>query len=404
MAEHAKLSPSGAHRWMRCPGSVSLEANEPDSTSAFSEEGTLAHALAACVLSGENEKFYGEALFYLDHGEYKTARITKEMADYVQIYVDAVRQRMDEYALAGFKSIELHVEQRVPIGHITGEADAFGTADVIITADDVIDCWDLKYGRGVAVEAEGNEQGMMYALGAIEKFKDREFSRARLTIHQPRIATLPNEWEIPVAGLVEFGLNAMDAAQRTKNADPKFVTGEKQCRFCKAKATCPSLDSEVRRVIEMDFADVTEVNPPVVEGIVSLTDKMASITLIEGWCKAVRGKVESELFAGNGVPGYKLVQGKQGNRGWENDEDAEKLLKSFRLKVNEMYDFKLISPTNAEKVLKQSSPKRWMKALQLVTRSDGKPSVAPDSDKRPALVIAPVTDDFAVEIDVSDLI
>jgi len=123
---------------------------------------------------------------------------------------------------------------------------------------------------------------------------------------------------------------------------------------------------------------------------------MKATDLIEGWCKAVRAKVESELFAGHQVPGYKLVDGRQGARSWADENEAEKLLKSFRLKEAQMYDFKLISPTTAEKVLKVASPKRWTKAQALISRSDGKPSVAPESDKRPALVVKPTADEFEV--------
>jgi hypothetical protein len=121
---------------------------------------------------------------------------------------------------------------------------------------------------------------------------------------------------------------------------------------------------------------------------------MDAVDLVEGWCKAVRAEVERRMLAGTPVPGYKLVEGRAGARAWADPAEAEKLLKSFRLKQDEMYDFTLISPTTAEKVLAQASPKRWAKAQALIRRSDGKPSVAPASDKRPALVITPVADDF----------
>ena len=120
---------------------------------------------------------------------------------------------------------------------------------------------------------------------------------------------------------------------------------------------------------------------------------MAAVDLVEQWCKAVRAEVESRLLQGQEVPGYKLVQGKRGARAWTSAEEAEAILKSMRLKQDEMYDLKLISPTTAEKVLKES-PKRWNRIAPLISQSEGKPSVAPESDKRPALVLGAVEDDF----------
>jgi hypothetical protein len=124
---------------------------------------------------------------------------------------------------------------------------------------------------------------------------------------------------------------------------------------------------------------------------------MDAVDMIEGWCKGVRAEVERRLLAGTFSDGrYKLVEGRAGARAWADPAEAEKLLKSFRLKQDEMYDFTLISPTTAEKVLAAASPKRWAKAQALIRRSDGKPSVAPAADKRPALAIKPAIDDFDV--------
>jgi hypothetical protein len=132
---------------------------------------------------------------------------------------------------------------------------------------------------------------------------------------------------------------------------------------------------------------------------VALSIKMAAVDLIEDWCKAVRAETERRLLAGESVPGWKLVQGKRGARAWSSPTDAEATLKSMRLKQDEMYEFKLISPTSAEKLLAKDSPRRWSKLLDLIIQPEGKPHVAPESDKRPALVVTPTADDFAVVTD-----
>ncbi len=122
---------------------------------------------------------------------------------------------------------------------------------------------------------------------------------------------------------------------------------------------------------------------------------MKAIPLIESWCKAIRTAVESELLSGKPVEGFKLVRGRQGNRSWTSKDEAEELLKSMRLKQEEMYSFELISPTTAEKLLKDT-PRRWSKVEALITRKEGPIGVAPENDKRPAFVIAQAGEGFDV--------
>lgn len=174
--------------------------------------------------------------------------------------------------------------------------------------------------------------------------------------------------------------------------------GEKQCRFCKAKATCPALRAEVADVVHEaatldDFADLVPQVPDSQTGDNYLSVAMSKVDVVEQWCKAVRAEVERRLLAGQTVEGYKLVEGKRGNRKWADAEAVEKLLKSFRMRQDEMYDLSLISPTKAEKLFKEN-PKRWAKVQEHVTQSEGKPSVAPATDKRPALAVPSVADDF----------
>lgn len=405
---HARLSPSSAHRWMRCPGSLALESTQPDKSSAFAEEGTRAHELAEKILNGRLQGF--------EH----PGGTDPEMHDYVLRYVDAV------WTLA--EGNELMVEQRVDFSHIVGVENSFGTADAVVIVGNELQIHDLKYGRGVQVDAEQNEQLQLYALGALEQFNLLyDFDSVRLFIHQPRLNHV-SEWALSVEELEAFGQRAQEAAANVivmfniaecegVNTLPleNFTPGEKQCRFCKASAICTAREQFHMQTVAGDFDDLTA---PVSELITNAIARVPMLTneqlaeiygqadFLESWLKAIRDRVNSELNAGHPVPGFKLVTGKQGNRAWRNEVEAEELLKSFRLKQDQMYSQKVISPTQAEKLLKKESPRRWTKVEALITRSDGKPTIAPESDPRPALNVNPVNDfdDVSEDAIAADLI
>jgi len=377
---------------MACPGSVTLEADFPDTSSAYAREGTAAHELAAMVLedpSSTANHYVGKKIAFDDHGEEVVWPITKEMADYVDDYVNFVRER----AVGKI----LHVECKLSIGHITGEPNATGTSDVVIIdrEQEAIEVIDLKYGMGVRVDAENNEQMQFYALGALYEYElISDFSWVTMVIHQPRLNHV-SEWNIPVDQLRRFEDEARHAADKVRWEEPTFNPSEKQCRFCKAKATCPALRAEVTEIVG-GAATLDEFTPQTVDsqsGDNYLPMAMSKVGMVEDWCKAVRAEVERRLLAGQTVDGYKLVEGRKGNRTWSDEDAVTALFKSFRLRQEEMYDLKLISATKAEKLLKEN-PKRWAKTEQLITRSDGKPSVAPATDKRPAMDVKPVLDDF----------
>ena len=131
----------------------------------------------------------------------------------------------------------------------------------------------------------------------------------------------------------------------------------------------------------------------------------SAVDLVEGWCKAVRAETERRLLAGMPVAGWKLVQGKQGNRAWTDPKVAEETLKTMRIKHELMYDYSVISPTAAEKLFKakEIGPRQWPALQQIITRSAGKPSVAPESDKREALVLRSA-DDFEAVGEGADLV
>ena len=223
------------------------------------------------------------------------------------------------------------------------------------------------------------------------------FKTVRLVISQPRTGNF-SEWTVSVEELLAFGKEVKMAAATTRMSDAPLHASEKACKFCKAKATCPALTKAVESATGAMFDDLSAPTRPADCTSDDIANKMAMVKLVEDWCKAMRAETERRLLAGESVRGYKLVQGKQGNRKWSDAEEAEATLKGLRLKVEEMYDLSLISPTTAEKLMGSGAigPRQWKKVIPLITRSEGQPSVAPESDKRPALVVGGNSDDFDV--------
>lgn len=396
MSQHATCSPSSAHRWLACPASVWMQQGLPDEGSAFAAEGTAAHEAAALAL---------------------TCGLPVQPTGALDVDACAAIQNYVDYVEAFSHGHTLRIEHPLDISLVTGERGAQGTADALITTDDELIVMDLKFGRGVQVSAERNEQLSIYALAALFELPFhtlRRIKSVRLVIVQPRLGHV-SEWVCTPAELEAWSAQVHTQARRVfeilKADQPQesdFGPAQSACRFCRAKATCPALARKVQDAVGADFEDLTGQDAADAQAALQnltpatpqqLARAMAATDLIEAWCKAVRAEIERLLLAGVPVPGYKLVQGRKGARAWGCADEVEALMKAMRLPPEQMYERSLISPASAEKLHKAGAigPRQWPKLAAHITQREGRPSVAPEADKRPALPLADAASDFANE-------
>lgn len=379
---------------MECPASLAAERGIPESRSQHAAEGTAAHAVAEQVLRAVNPRWRGERPTFSKQAAndfigdtVENWLITDDMTPPIQVYIDTV--------LAAAEGNTLHVEQRVDFSHVVGVRNSFGTADAIVINGSELQIHDLKFGRGVRVDAENNFQLMIYALGALPMFDlGIEFSTVRLFIHQPRLNHV-SEWSISVTELEKFGEHVKACAKKAiklyRDAEAGKVIpitaynpGEKACRWCKRAPTCEAYARFVYEAVAAEFVDLDaaefDAKRPGVLTDDQLAQAFANTDFIESWCAKVKAECYRRLLEGGALPGLKVVTGRPGNRKWADAGAAEIALLSVAAN-DDVYTKSLITPTQAEKLFKKD-PEAWDRVKDQVTRAPGSPVVVPMSDPR----------------------
>lgn len=361
--KHALLSASSAYRWLACPPSALLSAKYEDTSSSYAQEGTAAHALAEYKVLKALGRKADDPTENLDY-------FNEEMDEATDAYAVYVLEQVAEAKKATTDPIVL-VEQRVDFS--TYVPDGFGTADALIIADDKLSITDLKYGRGVLVETDHNPQLMCYALGAYEMFSALyDIETVSMTIFQPRRDNV-SVFEMKASDLLDWAENTLKPkAELAAEGKGDFTAGE-HCRFCKAKADCRARAEANLALARYDFALPPTLTDADIEAILPLLDELTS------WAEDIKAYALTRAVAGKEWHGYKLVAGRS-NRKYVNEDAVAKKVSDAGFNP---YEEKLLGITAMTKLLGKNRFEELLSSL--IEKPQGKPTLVPESDKRPAM-------------------
>ena len=379
----AMLRPSGAAKFMACVSSPYLESFYDDKTSEFAREGTAAHELGERCLTQQCDayEFEGELIDLDDDGD--PILVDGEMCNHINDYVAYVDELLGD---------DCFIEHRVDL---TGVLPNNGTSDCvkIYWTDGHAYVVDLKYGTGVRVDAEGNKQLRIYAIGVLQSFDFiGDINEITLCIYQPRLNHI-DEFTYTRDELMAFADEVRDAVKAVytiteTNAFDHAVAGD-QCTFCTAKPSCRRYHETNARHCAESFDDLTAFD--VYSSAANITLAEASylyqkIDAVKKWCTTIDEYVFEQLSTGVQVPDLKLVEGRS-NRVWTDEDDIKAALAKQRTVTIDQYaPRKFLTAPALEKLM--GAKKFAAKFGSYVKKPKGKPTVAPMSDRRPAINLA----------------
>lgn len=382
-SKHARLSPSSAERWKNCPGSVALSEQLPvPPSTSYADEGTLAHSVAELKLrKGETGKAkYQNAFRRLTKGNEYWCGEMDEATDY---YADTV---MELLAAAG-DDAELLVEQQFSLSEWVPES--FGTSDAVIIGGSTIQVIDLKYGKGVKVNAVGNPQLRLYGLGAAGLFGDLyDFDTVRMTIIQPRLDHVSTE-EMPLKELLRWAEEEIrPAAKEAMEGSDRTQCGD-WCRFCPARAICRTRAEYCLEVAKDEFKEPPLLTDEEIGEILKRADT------IRKWVEEISSYALQQALDGKHYDGWKVVEGRSVRKYADEAKVAEKLIGEGFAEAM-LYERKMLGISAMEKLV---GKKRFAETLDgLIIKPAGKPVLVPESDKREAInTVEQAREDFKEE-------
>lgn len=380
---HSLISPSNLNRCLHCPPSARLAETIPDTGSTYAEEGTAAHALAENRL-GETLDLVSIPCTWSHDTVPESEYHSPEMNDYIDGYVAEVLERVKDLPDA-----HVMLEQRLKLDDYI--PNGFGTADVIILSEPVLHVIDLKYGKGVEVDATENPQLMLYGLGALEAVSTfYDINTVQVTIVQPRLEHV-STYEITADALRAWGRETVaPAAKLAWDGEGDFAAGE-WCRFCPASGSC-----RARADANIEYArEAFSAEPPTLT-LDEVGDILTHLTEWEAWAKRLREYAEDQaLNFGAAIPGWKVVEGRS-NRKYTDETAVAHTLRQDGVSHADIYVTKLKGITEMTRLL---GTKRFHELLDpYIEKPPGKPVLVPETDKRPAINVGAVFTDITEEI------
>ena len=383
---HAKLSSSASKRWLGCPGSVKLSEHYPNGSSIYADEGTIAHGMAEGMISKDDklvQKYEVEAAkFYGEHPELNGTFL--EMKMILQPYVDYV---FEEYAAQVHEdeAAQLMTEEHVDLTeYIPG---GFGTSDVVILRQGRLHIIDLKYGKGVSVSAEDNPQLKLYALGTLARFDILyDIEDVVMTIYQPRLDNVSTD-TIKAKDLYAWGEEVIKpGAQLALSEDAPVHAGD-WCQFCPARYDCKE---RARDAMELQkYLGQMVLSPEEIAEILGKIDRLIK------FAEDIKDSALTKALDGEEIPGWKVVEGRSIRKYVGSEEEIVRQCEGAGYDQALLYERKLLTITNMEKLM---GKKQFAEVLgAYVEKPEGKPTLAPESDKRPAITNNSAAEDFADE-------
>ena len=385
-AAHALLSASSAYRWIPCPGSVKLGKLYPAGSTIYADEGTLAHECAEQMIkTGKVTKKHRDKIeaFYKDHPELgggSAEGMIRSLEEYVAFIDETFKDqvRIDDAA-------QLMTEQRVDLE--TWIPGGFGTSDVVIIRSGYLHIIDLKYGKGVQVSAQDNPQLRLYALGTLADLDPvYEIETVQMTIYQPRLDSISTD-TITADELYAWGYQTVQpAALLAMRDDAPFDAGD-WCIFCPARHDCRER-AEHYLALE-DFKAKALLKPEEI-GVI-----LKDVAGLVKWAEDLKDGALTRCLQGEEIPGWKVVEGRSVRKYSGTEDEIVRLCEGAGYDRALLYEHKLLGITGMEALM---GKKQFADVLGgYVEKPQGKPTLAPESDRRPAITGNSAAEDFADE-------
>ena len=362
---HALLSASSSERWLNCPPSAVASEAYPNPDTEFTREGTLAHEVAEIYARREATEPYSKFLKALDSLE----GVTGEMEECAQAYSDYIEEQTKSDRAVVLLEQKVDFSPWVP--------DGFGTCDCIIIQDDTLTIIDYKYGVGVPVSAKDNPQMKLYALGALNDYGFAyDVSKVEMHIFQPRINNISAD-SITVEELETWATKVVKpTAEKAAKGKGNYKPGG-HCKFCPHAGRCRALTKTCTEYVETHSLRVAV---PVLAPH-EVAEVLQMEPLISLWLKRVKDQAMTTMLNGDNVPGWKIVEGKQGNRKWKDELEVAKALEAAGYSQADITETKLLSPAAMDKALGKKTVAELL--ADHIDRAQGAPVLAPETDKRP---------------------